>query len=197
MLRAGITEVIVITGPEHMTQITKYLDSVGEKSGCKFFYKVQETAGGIAQALGLAEEFAKGERVCAILGDNIFFDDLAPQIKAFTEGAHIFLKKVPDPERFGIAELHVDGSVISLEEKPKEPKSHLAVTGCYLYDSNCFQMIHSLKPSARGELEITDLSKAYLEKHQIEATILEQEWIDAGTFESLFQAAALVREKKQ
>lgn len=195
MLKGGIKEVMIVTGPEHMSQITKFLTFKENELGCTFVYKIQEKAGGIAQALGLAEEFAEGESICAILGDNIFFDDLAPQIQAFKSGAHIFLKKVHDPERFGIAELEGQ-KVISLEEKPQNPKSDLAVTGCYLYDKHCFEIIRNMKPSARGELEITDVSKVYLEKNQIEASVLQEDWIDAGTFESLFQAAARVREDR-
>lgn len=191
---AGITEIAIVTGPEHMDQMRGFLGD-GARFGCRFAFTVQQKPGGIAQALGLAEEFASGGSVCAILGDNLFFDDLAPVIRGFQKGAHIFLKEVPDPERFGIAELRGE-DVISLAEKPAQPKSNLAVTGCYLYDKNCFDLIRSLQPSARGELEITDLSAAYLARGELTATILQQEWVDAGTFESLFRAAELVRAKK-
>ncbi|MDO8648403.1 MAG: sugar phosphate nucleotidyltransferase [Candidatus Peregrinibacteria bacterium] len=196
LLDAGIKDIAVITGPEHMTQITQFLGD-GSKYGGTFAYKVQEKPGGIAQALALAEEFAEGSRICAMLGDNVFFDDLSPMIKEFKKGARVFLKEVPDPERFGVAELDKDGKmVLSLEEKPKAPKSNLAVTGCYLYDERCFAMIRKLKPSPRGELEITDLSALYLEEKSLTASVLKDEWIDAGTFESLFRAAELVRERK-
>ncbi len=195
----GITDIIVITGPEHMDQMTNFLGS-GSRFECTFAYKVQEKPGGIAQALSLAEEFAAGDSICAILGDNVFFDALAPAITSFKSGAHVFLKEVLDPERFGVATVDMKGSevtVTSLEEKPKKAKSPLAVTGLYLYDNQCFELIKQLKPSDRGELEITDLSKKYLEKQQLKATILEQEWVDAGTFESLFYAASLVRDKRK
>jgi glucose-1-phosphate thymidylyltransferase len=195
---AGITDIIVITGPEHMDQMTNFLGS-GARFECTFAYKVQEKPGGIAQALSLAEEFAAGDSVCAILGDNVFFDALAPVITSFKNGAHVFLKEVLDPERFGVATVDMKGSnvtVTSLEEKPTKPKSPLAVTGLYLYDNQCFELIKQLKPSARGELEITDLSKKYLEKQQLKATILNKEWVDAGTFESLFYAASLVRSRR-
>lgn len=203
LLRAGITDIAVVTGTEHMDQIARYLGS-GAKFGCTFAFKVQEKPGGIAQALGLAEDFVDGDAVCAILGDNIFFDDLTPAITAFQNGGHVFLKEVPDPERFGVAEISTGNrqpvtrnpSVVSIEEKPEHPKSNLAVTGCYVYDSSCFDIIRNMKPSARGELEITDVSRAYLEKGTLRATILEEEWIDAGTFESLFRAAERVREQK-
>jgi glucose-1-phosphate thymidylyltransferase len=144
----------------------------------------------------MAEEFADEDSVCAILGDNIYFDDLSSAIKNFSGGAHVFLKEVPDAERFGVAELGKDGSVISIEEKPKQPKTNLAVTGCYVYDKNCFDIIRNLKPSARGEFEITDVSQAYAKQGTLKATVLQNDWIDAGTFESLHRAAIAVRERK-
>ena len=194
LLDAGIKDIAVISGTEHIDQIAEFLGS-GKRFGCTFSFKVQEKAGGIAQALGLAEEFAEGDSVCAILGDNVYFDDLSKVIKSFKSGGHVFLKKVPDAERFGVAEFK-DGKIISIEEKPKKPKSDLAITGCYVYDKHCFDIIRKLQPSPRGELEITDLSRKYMEKGALTATVLNDEWIDAGTFESLFQAAALVRERK-
>lgn len=213
MLRAGIRDIAVVTGTEHMDQIAKYLGS-GAKFGCAFAFKVQEKPGGIAQALGLAEEFVDGDSVCAILGDNIFFDDLTPAITSFKaavghersrKGGHVFLKEVPDPHRFGVAEVVTRNQepetrnlfVLSIEEKPPNPKSNYAVTGCYLYDRTCFEIIRNLKPSARGELEITDVSRAYLEKGTLRATVLREEWIDAGTFESLFRAAEMVRAQRK
>ncbi len=202
LCKAGITDIAVITGPEHIDQMTSFLGS-GSRFGCTFAYKVQEKPGGIAQALALAEEFADGQSVCAILGDNVFFDDLATVIQSFREGAHIFVKEVEDPERFGVAEIAAAShqqsavSVLSLEEKPHKPRSNYAVTGCYLYDHLCFDCIRQMKPSKRGELEITDLSAMYLTKGNLTATVLEKEWVDAGTFESLFRAAELVRTKKK
>ncbi len=195
LTKAGIADIAVITGTEHMDQVQKFLES-GSEFGCTFTFMVQEKAGGIAQALGLAEKFAAGDTVCALLGDNLFFDDLSPAIRGFTGGAHVFLKEVPDPERFGVAEVDATGKVLSIEEKPKNPKSNLCVTGCYLYDEHCFEMIRNQEPSARGELEITDVSRAYLEKGVLRATVLKEDWIDAGTFESLFKAAELVRKRK-
>lgn len=194
LLDAGIDQIAVVTGNEHMDQIAAYLGS-GSKFGCTFAFKIQEHPGGIAQALGTAEEFADGEDVCALLGDNVYFDDLTPAIRSFQKGGHVFLKKVPDPERFGIAEMKGD-NVISIEEKPKKPKSNFAVTGCYVYDSRCFQVIREMQPSPRGELEITDVSAWYLSQGELTATILKDEWIDAGTFESLHRAAVLVRERR-
>jgi glucose-1-phosphate thymidylyltransferase len=195
LLEAGIHDVAVVTGTEHVDQIAAFLGS-GERFGCSLAFKVQERPGGIAQALGLAEEFVDGDSVCALLGDNVFFDDLTPVIASFTTGAHIFLKDVPDPQRFGVAEVDGSGRVLSLEEKPAKPKSSLAVTGCYLYDAQCFDVIRSLEPSPRGELEITDVSRRYMERGTLKATTLREEWIDAGTFESLFRAGEEVRRRK-
>lgn len=194
LLKSGIKDIAVVTGTEHVDQIAAFLGS-GSRFGCSFAFKVQEKAGGIAQALGLAEEFCEDDDVCAILGDNVFFDDLTPAITSFEKGAHVFLKKVQDPERFGVAEVD-GGTVKSIEEKPQNPKSDLAITGCYLYDKECFDIIRNLKPSPRGELEITDVSKEYLNRGHLKATVLQEEWIDAGTFESLFRASQLVREKR-
>lgn len=194
LLDAGIHDIVVISGTEHIDQMAQFLGS-GAQYNCEFSFKVQEKPGGIAQALGLAaEEFSDDDSVCAILGDNIYFDDISETIKAFSGGAQVFLKEVADPKRFGVAELKEE-RVISIEEKPTQPKSNLAITGCYVYDSRCFDVINNLKPSPRGELEITDVTKWYLENDALRASILQDEWIDAGTFESLFAAASLVREK--
>lgn len=193
LLRAGITDIAIVTGTEHVDQIAQYLGS-GERFGCEFAYKVQEKPGGIAQALGLAEEFCDGDGVCAILGDNVYFDDLSPVIKNFRSGGHVFVKDVQDPERFGVVTLEGD-RVTSVEEKPKKPKSALVATGCYLYDARCFDVIKGLAPSPRGELEITDVSRWYMERGELTATVLTKEWIDAGTFESLYQASTIVRER--
>jgi glucose-1-phosphate thymidylyltransferase len=191
LLDAGIRQIVVISGSEHVDQMAGFLGS-GGRFGCEFSYRVQDQPKGIAQALGLAENFADGDDICAILGDNIYFDDLSKEILTFKAGAHLFLKEVPDAERFGVATVE-NGLVKSIEEKPKVPKSKMAVTGCYVYDSHCFEVIRNLRPSPRGELEITDVSNWYAKRGQAQATILSSEWIDAGTFESLFRAAQTVR----
>lgn len=196
LLKAGIREIMLITGPEHSGAFMQYLGS-GTKLGCAFTYRIQDEPKGIAQALGMAEAFADEGPVCALLGDNLFEDDLSEHIHRFSgQGAHLFLKEVPDPQRFGVAEAKEVESgkwkVESLEEKPKHPKSNLAVTGCYLYDNRCFEIIQSLKPSARGELEITDVSKQYLAWGELTATVLKGWWVDAGTRESLKRAEELV-----
>ncbi|MBP9850951.1 MAG: NTP transferase domain-containing protein [Candidatus Peribacteraceae bacterium] len=194
LLDAGIRDIAVISGSEHVDQMAGFLGS-GNRFGCQFSYRVQDEARGIAQALGLAESFVDGEDVCAILGDNIYFDNLSRHIRNFKEGAHLFLKEVTDPERFGVASMDGD-TVVSIEEKPKHPKTNMAVTGCYVYDKHCFDIIRHLKPSARNELEITDVSGWYAERGLAKATVLTDEWVDAGTFDSLFRAADLVRKHK-
>ncbi|MCF7844307.1 MAG: NTP transferase domain-containing protein [Kiritimatiellales bacterium] len=195
LLDAGIKEIAIITGTEHVDQIAQFLGS-GSRFDCEFTFKVQEKAGGIAQALGLAEEFSDGDSICALLGDNIFFDDLTQAITSFENGGHVFLKEVADPKRFGVVE--IDGNkVTSIEEKPENPKSNLAQTGCYLFDHRCFDVIKNMKPSGRGELEITDVARWYMEQNELTCTKLTEEWIDAGTFESLFRAAQLVRERRE
>ncbi len=195
MIDAGIEDIIVITGTEHMDQMASFLGNRTELN-CRFSYKVQDEPKGIAHALGMAEEFCDGDDVCAILGDNIYFDDLSEHINSFQKGGHIFLKEVSDPERFGVAELEGE-RVISIEEKPLKPKSNLAQTGCYIYDSRCFEVIRNLKPSERGELEITDVTKWYMEQEELTASTLQDDWIDAGTFESLHRAAKEVRARKK
>ena len=166
----------------------------GKDFGVRFTYKVQDEAGGIAQALGLAENFAGGDRITVILGDNIFEDSLAPQVGQYREqkaGARVMLKEVPDPHRFGVAEVQ-DGKVLGIEEKPKKPRSNYAVTGIYFYDDQVFNIIRTLRPSGRGELEITDVNNAYLRKGQLSYGLMKGWWSDAGTFESLARVQQLV-----
>ena len=189
----GIEEILIVTGVEHMGDVVGLLGS-GREFGCRFTYKVQDEAGGIAQALGLAENFANGQPLAVILGDNIFKGSLKPHAERFTaqgQGARLLLKQVADPERFGVAEIQ-DGKVLGIEEKPKRPKSDLAIIGVYFYDSAVFDVIKTLKPSARGELEITDVNNAYIKKGQLAYDVLEGWWTDAGTFESLARANELV-----
>ncbi len=193
LVEAGLDELLVVTGVEHMGDVVNLLGS-GKDFGCRFTYKVQDEAGGIAQALGLAENFAGGDRIAVILGDNIFQDSLAPQVGQYHEqkaGARVLLKEVPDPQRFGVAEVH-DGKVLGIEEKPKKPKSNYAVTGIYFYDDQVFNIIRTLKPSGRGELEITDVNNAYLRKGQLSYGLMNGWWSDAGTFESLARVQHLV-----
>ena len=193
LLDAGITEILIVSGPGHAGHFVNLLGS-GKDFGAKFSYEVQDEAGGIAQALSLAEDFADEGPICVILGDNIFENKV--NIKDYEIGARIFLKEVEDAERFGVAEVDSDSNVISIEEKPKKPKSSYAVTGLYVYDSSVFEIIKNLKPSGRGELEITDVNNAYIKEKLLDAQVLDGFWSDAGTFESLYHASQLVREKE-
>jgi glucose-1-phosphate thymidylyltransferase len=189
---AGIDEILVVTGVDHMGDVVNLLGS-GREFGCRFTYKVQDEAGGIAQALGLAENFAARAPLCVILGDNVFEDSIAPVAERYRQqgrGARVVLKKVPDPHRFGVAEVK-DGKIVSIEEKPKRPRSDLAVTGVYLYDGGVFDLVRVLKPSARGELEITDVNNGYLERGELRYDVFQGWWTDAGTFESLRRASDL------
>jgi glucose-1-phosphate thymidylyltransferase len=189
----GIEQILIVTGVEHMGDVVSLLGS-GREFGCHFTYKVQDEAGGIAQALGLADDFSVNKRIVVILGDNIFEADLKKYAQKFIsqkQGARLLLKEVPDPQRFGVAEI-TDSRVIGIEEKPKKPRTNYAVTGIYFYDANVFDIIKTLKPSARGELEVTDINNAYIAKNQLEYDILEGWWTDAGTFESLKRANELV-----
>jgi glucose-1-phosphate thymidylyltransferase len=157
---------------------------------------VQDTAGGIAHALLLAEDFADSQPITVILSDNIFESDFASHVKNFHKGARIFLKKVPDPQRFGVPLLE-GKSVIKIIEKPKSPSTPYAVTGIYQYDENVFKIIKSLKPSARGELEITDVNNAYIKSSQLKAEFVRGFWSDAGTFDSLAKTILWVMKKKR
>ena len=189
----GIKEILIVTGVEHMGDVVGLLGS-GRDFGCRFTYKVQDEAGGIAQALALAENFADGHPIAVILGDNIFQANLkiyADKFLAQKSGARILLQQVPYPQRFGVAELSGD-RIIGIEEKPERPKSDYAVTGIYFYDSAVFDIIRTLKPSARGELEITHVNQAYIVKNQLAYDIIDGWWTDAGTFESLNRANELV-----
>ena len=190
---AGVEEILVVTGLDHMGDVVNLLGS-GREFGCRFTYKVQDEAGGIAQALGLAENFAGKSPVCVLLGDNIFEDSVQPFVDGYAKqrkGARIVLKRVPDPQRYGVAEVRGD-RIVGIAEKPKAPKSDLAVTGIYFYDPGVYDVIRTLKPSGRGELEITDVNNHYLRERQLRYDVLEGWWTDAGTFESLHFANELI-----
>lgn len=191
LVDAGIDEILIVSGKEYAGGFLKLLGS-GRDYGCRLWYEIQEEAGGIAQALGLAESFAAGENVAVILGDNIFEHNFKKEVSQFERGAQIFLKKVKDAPRFGVAEM--DGEkILNIEEKPKNPKSDLAVTGFYLYDRNVFEVVRNLKPSGRGELEITDVNNYYIKNGLMKAGIVDGNWTDAGTFETLYRANRIAR----
>lgn len=190
LINAGIKEIMIVSGRGHAGHFLELLGS-GADLGVKFTYEIQEEAGGIAQALGLAERFADEDDVAVILGDNIFQDNIKEDVSNFRGGARIFLKEVPDAHRFGVAELNGD-KVIGIEEKPREPKSNFAVTGLYIYSNHVFKIVKTLKPSARGELEITDVNNYFVNNGTMEYRILDGFWSDAGTFESLLRASLLI-----
>jgi len=204
LVDADIKDILVVTGGTHAGEFLRLLGN-GKEFGLKHInYTYQEGEGGIAEALGLAKHFADNEKIIVILGDNIIEKSIKQAVDDFRKqpkGARILLKKVEDPERFGVAELSAEGGpasggkgrrLVSIEEKPKKPKSDYAVTGIYMYDNQVFDIIKTLKPSHRGELEITDVNNVYLEKGELTYSILDGWWTDAGTFEALLRANNLV-----
>ncbi len=196
LVTAGIDDILIVTGGNNAGDFLRLLGN-GKEFGLKHInYTYQEGEGGIAEALSLAEFFADEERVCVILGDNIIEKNIAGAVEAFKKqkkGAKILLKEVPDPQRFGVPELKGD-QIVRIEEKPANPKSKYAVTGIYMYDHSVFDIIKPLKPSQRGELEITDVNNAYIEQGTMTYDILDGWWSDAGTFDSLLYSSKLVAE---
>jgi glucose-1-phosphate thymidylyltransferase len=195
LLKAGIKDILIIVAPEHADDFIKLLGS-GAAFDARFSFQVQDKPEGLAQALIIGEDFLDEESCALILGDNIFTDCLSEAVRNFESGAKIFAKKVHDPERFGVVEMDKQGKVLSLEEKPVQPKSDYVQTGFYLYDNRAVAFAKSLQPSARGELEIVDLNKKYLELNELQSEVIEGEWVDAGTFESLHWASVIVRERE-
>jgi glucose-1-phosphate thymidylyltransferase len=194
LINGGIDDILIVTGGNNAGDFLRLLGN-GKEFGLKHInYTYQEGEGGIAEALRLAEFFASGEKICVVLGDNIIEKNIRKAVENFRrqkEGAKILLKEVPDPQRFGVAEVKGD-QIVRIEEKPKKPKSQYAVIGIYLFDQEVFNIIRTLKPSDRGELEITDVNNAYIENGLMTWDILEGWWTDAGTFESLLRANQLV-----
>ena len=193
LITAGIKDILVITSTHHMGSIVNSLGS-GKRFGCEFTYRVQEEAGGIAHALALARGFSNDEKIVVILADNIFEYSIAAYVNEFQiqeKGARVLLKEVGDPERFGIAALD-EKLIISIEEKPSEPKSSHAVVGCYMYDHKVFDIINNIKPSRRGELEITAVNNVYINHGELEYSFVRGRWTDAGTFDSLNEANMLL-----
>jgi len=196
LVNAGITDIMVVTGGNSAGDFLRLLGN-GKAFGLKHInYTYQEGEGGIAQALSLVEHFAAGEPLCVVLGDNIIEGNISAAVAAYLRqggGAKIILKKVPDPQRFGVPKLEGD-RVVRIDEKPQTPQSDYAVIGIYMYDETVYDIIRSLKPSGRGELEITDVNNAYIERDAMTWDELEGWWTDAGTFESLLRASNLVAE---
>ncbi len=199
LVEAGIEDLLIVTGGRNSGDFLRLLAN-GKEFGLKHInYTYQEGEGGIAEALALAEHFAANSKVCVVLGDNIIEGSIKGAVRDFERqerGAKILLKEVHDAERFGVAEIRAD-RIVGIEEKPTRPKSNLAVTGIYMYDQTVFDKTRTLKPSARGELEITDVNNAYIQEGTMTFNYLEGWWTDAGTFESLLRAANLVEETKQ
>jgi glucose-1-phosphate thymidylyltransferase len=197
LIDAGLNEILIVSGRGHAGHFLELLGS-GSEWGVRLTYEIQDEAGGIAQALGLAEGFADEEEVAVILGDNIFQDSVKDAVQSFESGARIFLKVVPDAARFGVAEVdESSGQVLGIEEKPDVPKSDYAVTGLYIYDSGVFEIIKTLKPSGRGELEITDVNNEYIRQGAMGYSVLDGYWSDAGTFESLLRAGMIVEKHRE
>ncbi len=197
LVQAGIEEILIVTGGNNAGEFLRLLGN-GKEFGLKHLnYTYQEGEGGIAEALGLAEHFSDGEPVIVVLGDNIIESNIKSAVDHFKRqetGARILLKEVTDPQRFGVAEISGD-RILSIEEKPKDPKSNFAVTGIYMFDADVFNIIKTLKPSDRGELEITDVNNEYIQRGQMTFEVLEGWWTDAGTFESLYRANCLTASK--
>lgn len=193
--QAEITDILIVTGKEHMGDVVNLLGS-GSDMGVFFTYKVQDEAGGIAQALGLAEQFVGDDQMVVILGDNVFVDNIAPYVTNFKKqqmGAKILIQEVHDPKRFGVPELHGE-RIVSIEEKPQNPRSNYAVTGIYMFDHKVFEIVKTLRPSARGELEITDVNNVYIERGELTFDVLQGWWTDAGTHASLAKANELAKD---
>ncbi len=195
LVKAGIDEILIVVGGNHAGHFIKVLNN-GKNLGIKHLeYAYQDGEGGIPSALSLAEDFADKGPICVILGDNTTDADISRPVKDFTGGAVMFLKKVPDPQRYGVP-VFSGKKIIRVEEKPKKPKSDYASTGLYIFDNKCFDYIRTCKPSARGEMEIPDVQNQYIKKDKMKWEILEGFWTDAGKFETLFQANSYWARKK-
>ena len=195
LIKAGIKDILVIVAPDKANDFLHLLGS-GKDFGCKFTYEIQDSPDGLAQALLIGENFIGKDNITLILGDNIFMDDFSDSIKNFKAGGRIFAKKVniSDAKRYGVVEIDVNKKAISIEEKPDNPKSNLAVTGLYVYDNSVITKAKSLQPSVRGELEITDINNLYLTEGNLDVRFVDSVWFDAGTFESLFEVASFIRD---
>jgi glucose-1-phosphate thymidylyltransferase len=194
LLKAGIKDILIIVSPEHSGQYMELLGS-GSEFGAEFTYEIQARPEGLAQAFLIGENFIGNDNVCMILGDNIFEDDFSETIKNFQSGGQVFAKKVHDPERFGVVKFDDKMNAVKIEEKPKSHISDYAITGLYIYDNRVVEAARAAKPSARGELEITEIHNWYLDKKELRVDIVKGEWIDAGTFESLYKASEMARKK--
>jgi glucose-1-phosphate thymidylyltransferase len=194
LINAGIKDILIIIAPDYSGHFLNLLGS-GKEFGAKFTYEIQEEPRGLADAFLVGENFIGKDNVTMILGDNIFDHDFASQIKSFESGAMVFAKEVADPERFGVVEFGDNMKVKSIEEKPANPKSNYAVVGIYTYDNRVIEYARNLKPSPRGEIEITDLNNVYRKNNELTVNIIDGVWEDAGTFDSLLRANQIMAEK--
>lgn len=195
LVKAGIKNILVIVAPEHSGQFLNLLGSIFDKTDIKLEFKVQSVPRGIADAFIVGENFIADDDVTLVLGDNIFEDDMSSHIQSFEGGGRIYAVKVPDPERLGVVEFDQKMKAVSIEEKPSQPKSDYAVPGLYTYDQSVVKTAKSLKPSARGEVEITDINNYYLQKGLLDVRVLSGAWLDAGTVDSLLEASQVVKER--
>ncbi|MCK4636094.1 MAG: NTP transferase domain-containing protein [Candidatus Moranbacteria bacterium] len=196
LLKAGIKDILIIIAPEHAGNYLNLLGS-GREFGARFTYEIQDEPRGLAEAFIIAESFLDNEDVAMILGDNIFENDFSEDIKSFEKGGRIFAKKVSDPERFGVVEFDENKKVISIEEKPENPKSNHAIPGLYVFDNRVSKIAKQVEPSERGELEITEIHNAYLKMGELDVRTFDGDWVDAGTFDSLLKAQIIAKEKLQ
>ena len=195
LIKAGIKDILIIVAPEHSGQFLNLLGSLLKKHGIHISFEVQSVPRGLAEALILGENHIGSDNVALILGDNIFENDFSKEIRLFVSGGHVFAKKVADPERFGVVKFNKNNRAVEIVEKPKEWISDYAVTGLYLYDNACVEFAKKMQPSERGEIEITDVNRFYLKRKELDVTLFEGEWLDAGTPDSLLEAACIVKEK--
>lgn len=196
LIKAGIKEILIIVAPEHSGQFINLLGSIFEGVGIHLEFRVQKIPKGLADAFILGETFIGKDSVAMALGDNIFEDDLSAKIKNFKKGGLVFAKKVSDPERFGVVEFDKNDKAISIEEKPKKPKSNFAVTGFYVFDNQVIKIAKKLKPSKRGEIEVTDINRCYMKMGELKVEKIKGAWLDAGTYDSLLEASVVVKNKK-
>lgn len=196
LIKAGIKEILIIIAPDYSGHFLNLLGD-GHEFGVRFSYAVQKEPKGLADAFIIGADFIDNDNVTMILGDNIFEQDFSKEIQNFKSGAMVFAKKVSDPERFGVVEFDQNLKAISIEEKPSQPKSNYAVVGLYTYDNQVVEIARNLKPSERGEIEITDINRHYLEKGQLQVNIFDSLWEDAGTFDSLLHVSNVMAQKEK
>lgn len=196
LIKAGITDILMIVAPDHSGQYLNLLGSIFKKHGVNLYFEVQKLPRGLADAFIMGEAFIDNNNVAMILGDNIFENDFSAAIKKFKSGGHVFAKKVADPERFGVVKFDENNKATRIVEKPKKWLSDYAVTGLYIFDNRVVEIAKNITPSERGEIEITSVNNAYLKLGELQVSTFEGEWLDAGTFDSLLEAGMIVKNKE-